>query len=258
VIVKRSATRRGRWPRRWRRLASRWRALPVAARVLLALGLLFGCAVSYQMLRKPTELFAVVPAASKLPASTWSAYGPLFREHATEIVTPELLAALVQVESAGDPLARTFWRWRLGWNPLGLYGPASSAVGLLQITDGTFAVARHLCVRGHRVVRDPQVCWPGGACVRWVPSHAIELTSAWLDQQVRETLGERLGRTPPDRRRRLAGFIHLCGPRHAAAYARRGFRALPGERCGHHRVAGYIARIGDLAEEFARLARQSG
>ena len=32
-------------------------------------------------------------------------------------ITPELLAALAQVEGAGNPVARTYWRWRLTWNP---------------------------------------------------------------------------------------------------------------------------------------------
>ncbi|MFL5262104.1 MAG: lytic transglycosylase domain-containing protein [Anaeromyxobacteraceae bacterium] len=261
--VKRTATRRTSWQRRWRRLASRWRASPAALRAPFVLGLLFAVTVGYQVLRKPTELFAVVPTASKGPPSTWSAYGPLFREHATELVTPELLAALSQVESAGDPLARTYWRWRWAWNPLGLYGPASSAVGLLQITDGTYAEARHLCVHDHRVVRDgpwrdPRVCWFNDLYVRWLPSHAIEMTSAWLDVQLRSTLGARLERTSPERRCRLAAVIHLCGPRRGAAYARRGFRTLPRERCGDHRLEAYLARVGELAEEFARLAREAG
>jgi len=37
-------------------------------------------------------------------------YGPLFRRHSTVVITPELLAALAQVEGAGNPVARTYWR----------------------------------------------------------------------------------------------------------------------------------------------------
>ena len=59
-------------------------------------------------------------------------------------MTPELLAALAQVEGAGNPVARTYWRWRLSWNPLELYRPASSAVGMYQITDATFQEAKAL------------------------------------------------------------------------------------------------------------------
>ena len=254
-------SKRGGWGRlrtRWRRLAAGWRALPGRARVLLALTVLAVLALSYQVLKKPTELLGVVPTAAKGPSSTWSAYGALFRENATDLVTPELLAALVQVETAGDPFARTYWRWRFSWNPLDLYGPASSAVGLLQLTDGAFAEARHLCIHDHRVVqqgpwRDPRACWFNDAYVRWVPSHAIEMTAAWLDQAVRAALGERLLRSTPDQRLRLAAVIHLCGRQRGTTFARRGFRARPGERCGDHSLALYVARVGDLAREFARL-----
>ena len=195
----------------WRRLAAGWRALrPRWARVLVGLTVLAVLALFYQVLKKPTELLGVVPTAAKGPSSTWSAYGALFRENATDVVTPELLAALVQVESAGDPLARTYWRWRFSWNPLDLYGPASSAVGLLQLTDGAFAEARQLCIHDHRVVqrgpwRDPRACWFNDLYVRWLPSNAIEMTAAWLDQAVRETLGDRLLRSTPEQQLRLAG-----------------------------------------------------
>ena len=65
----------------------------------------------------------------------------------TSTITPELLAALAQVESAGNPVARTYWRWQLAWNPFAVYQPASSAVGLLQMTDGAYAEAARYCIR---------------------------------------------------------------------------------------------------------------
>jgi hypothetical protein len=67
----------------------------------------------YHVIRKPTELFAFVgDALDKEPAETWRQYGPLFRAYSTSTITPELLAALAQVESSGNPVARTYWRWR--------------------------------------------------------------------------------------------------------------------------------------------------
>ena len=97
-----------------------------------------------QVVRKPTEMFAVSGSLAKVPAETWQQYGPIFDEHSTAVVTPDLLAALAQVESSGDPVARTYWRWQFSWNPFELYRPASSAVGMFQLTDGTFAeAARH-------------------------------------------------------------------------------------------------------------------
>ncbi|UPJ53367.1 hypothetical protein IVB30_19855 [Bradyrhizobium sp. 200] len=58
------------------------------------------------MVRKPTELlFFVGGALDKVPSETWQQYGPLFRKYSTDTITPELLAALAQIESTGKPPA---------------------------------------------------------------------------------------------------------------------------------------------------------
>ena len=126
----------------------------------------------YHVLRKPTEIFVHVNGApNKAPAETWRRYAPLFREYSTAAITPELLAALAQVEGAGNPVARTYWRWRLSWNPFALYQPASSGVGMYQMTDAAFAEARPFCIRNHVVVED--ACWFSGLYTRGVaePRH---------------------------------------------------------------------------------------
>src|ERR1700761_953113 len=64
----------------------------------------------------------------------------------------DITGGLAQVESTGNPVARTYWRWQLTWNPLAVYKPASSAVGLYQMTDPAFAEASRYCIRGHTVV----------------------------------------------------------------------------------------------------------
>lgn len=256
----------GRWPappeaRRWRTwllAARRWpRAIwaPIGIAVLLALG------VAYQLARKPTELLgAVAPSSAKTPESTWRAYGKLFGAHATEVVTPQLLAALAQVESAGDPLATPAWRFRWTANPLDVYGPPSSAVGLLQITDGAYADAKRLCIRDGRVARagpwyDPRTCWLNALYLRTVPSHAIEMTAAVLDDAVAQIVSERLlFRATLAERQRLAAVVHLCGKERGRAYATRGFRARPGERCGAHDLARYVARVEKLKRDFERIA----
>jgi Transglycosylase SLT domain len=251
------------WFPRARRALRRLRSAnpPAAVWIVAAALVLVAVNAAYHAARKPTEvLAAVVPTSPKTPAETWSTYGPSFGSSSTEIVTPDLLAALAQVESAGDPLARTYWRWRWSWNPLEVYGPASSAVGLLQITDGTFAQARRLCIHDHAVARagawwDPRACWGNALYSRAVPSHAIEMTSAWLHQSVVDTLAaEGLTRAPLEKKQRLAAVIHLCGRERGAAYARRGFWALPGERCGDHDVAGYLGRVRALRRTFAQIA----
>lgn len=52
-------------------------------------------------------------------------------------------------------------------------------------------------------------------------------------------------------------MIHLCGAGPAKAFIRRGLHLLPGERCGDHDVAAYLAQIKAMKQEFLRLAAQS-
>jgi hypothetical protein len=228
---------------------------------LAALVVLLGLNAAYQVARKPTELLGlVITPTARTPAATWARYGPLFRAHATDLVRPELLAALAQTESQGDAFARTPWRWRWSWNPLRLYAPASSAVGLYQLTDAALAEARRLCIHDHRLARagpwyDPRSCWLTWSYSRLVPSHAIELTAARLHDLVSRTLGPaRLPHVSPAARERLAATMHLCGPARGAALVRRSFRPAPGERCGEHELAGYLTRVETLTRTFGRLA----
>ncbi len=256
--------------RAWRTLRRalrerRRRRLPAAVWIAMGLLALAAANAAYHATRKPTEVLGVVvPSSPKSPAETWAAYSTWFRASSTDIVTPDLLAALAQLESSGDPLARTYWRWRWSWNPLVVYGPASSAVGLMQMTDGTFARARRLCIRDHAVARDgpwwdPRSCWGNAFYFRAIPSHSIEMTAAYLHQSVVDTLfAERLAHEPLEAKQRLATVIHLCGPERGAAYARRGFRALPGERCGDHDVGAYVAREQGLQRTFARIEAAGG
>jgi hypothetical protein len=217
----------------------------------------------YQVARKPTELFFPVSGTlAKTPAETWREYEPLFRGHATAVMTPALLAALAQVEGAGNPVARTYWRWQPAWNPFELYRPASSAVGMYQITDGTFREARRYCIHDNAVVEDGPwhdmaSCWLNGLYTRVVPSHAVEMTSALLDRQVALTLErQRITRATPGQKQDLAALIHLCGAMAGDAYARRRFHLIPGQRCGDHDVRRYLSRVNAMKLVFARLAAE--
>ena len=207
----------------------------------------------YQVAKKPAELFFPVSGVlSKTPAETWAEYQPIFRKHSTALITPELLAALAQVESSGNPVARTYWRWRMTVEPLNVYRPASSAVGMYQITDATFAEARQLCIRDHAVSTD---CWFNSLYMRVVPSHAVEMTAAYLDRQVSRTLERnRVAAAALQQKQDLAAVIHLCGAGAGDGYARRRFKLAPGERCGDHAVAGYLARVNAMKRAFRRLA----
>jgi hypothetical protein len=231
-----------------------------AATVLL---LVVWAAVNWivQVVRKPAEVFVAVSGSQgKLPAQTWRQYGPLFDQHSTAVVTPELLGALAQVESSGNPVARTYWRWRVSWNPFELYAPASSAVGMFQITDGTFAEARRYCIHDHVVVEDgpwhdPRSCWFNALYTRVVPAHAVEMTAALLDRTVARILARhRIATASLQQRQDLAVITHLCGEGAGDGYVGRGFRFKAGQRCGDHDPRRYLALVNGLKRQFARLA----
>jgi hypothetical protein len=259
-----SRASRRRWLRRWLR---RWRRTPRSGRVLIGL---LGAALAaallnalYQVVRKPSELFFPVSGVlAKSPEETWRAYAPAFRRYSTATIPPELLAALAQVEGAGNPLVRTYWRWAWAARPFELYRPASSAVGMYQITDGTFAEARHYCIHDHTLARegawnDWHACWFNSLYLRVVPSDAVELTAAYLDLKV----GGILARLPPGgvsvlQKRHLAAVVHLCGAGAATLYVQHGFHFREGERCGVHDPREYLRRVEDMQHVFAQLARQ--
>ena len=151
--------------------------------------------IVYQVIRKPTELFFPVSGTLyKTPAETWDAYARLFRRHATDVISAEFLAALAQIEGSGNPVVRTYWRWSWALDPFEVYRPASSAVGMYQFTDGTFEQAQRYCIHDHVVVEEGpwyawRSCWFNELYFRVVPSHAIELTSAYLDRAVVDDAG---------------------------------------------------------------------
>ena len=240
---------------------------PLAVRLLLAgliaVALWWPLNWAYQVVRKPTELFFPVSGSlSKRPAETWRQYSPLFNMHSTAVMTPDLLAALAQVEGAGNPVARTYWRWRLSWNPFELYRPASSAVGMYQITDPTFREARRYCIHDHVVVEEGpwhewRSCWFNFVYMRVIPSHAVEMTAALLDRSVASTLArQRVAAATLQQKQDLAAIIHLCGGGPGDAYARRGFKLTPGQKCGDHDVKGYLAGVNAMKRQFARMAAE--
>jgi len=88
-----------------------------------------------------------------------------------------------------------------------------------------------------------------------VPTHAVELTSAYLDRHVADILEHRrIAGATLQQKQDLAVVIHLCGAGAGDAYARRGFRLTAGQRCGDHDVRGYLARVNAMKRLFARLA----
>jgi len=216
----------------------------------------------YQVTQKPSELLTPLSARLiKTPQETWQSYALLFRRYATENVGPELLAALAQAESAGNPVATTYWRWRFSLNPLSIYRPSSSSVGMYQMTDAAYIEARRYCISHHNVAQDradsdAPACGQGGAYWRVMPRDAIELTATYLDRKLTALLARR---HPPaltqQQKDNLAAVIHLCGPGPARSYLQHGFRVAPGERCGDQDIAAYIARVNSFERQFRRLGQ---
>jgi hypothetical protein len=260
---RRGATRRPQARARRRRGTRR----PPLAPIRIVLYLVYAAIVLvagnfiYQVIRKPTELFFPVSGALyKSPEETWRAYGELFRRYATAHVSAELLAALAQVEGSGNPLVRTYWRFSWPAAPFNFYHPASSAVGMYQITDPTFAEARHFCIHDHQLTHegawnDWHSCWFNRFYLRVLPRDAIELAAADLELKIGAILAQQphaaAGRAEDITH--LPAVVHLCGARAGALYARRGFHFTAGQRCGEHDPRQYLARVDGLRAEFALL-----
>jgi hypothetical protein len=152
------------------------------------------------------------------------------------------------VEGAGNPLATSAWRWRASWNPFEVYRPASSAVGMYQMTDAAFEDSKRFCIRDHAVAEG---CWSNRFYTRVVPEHAIELTAVFLDRAVSSILRAEKKKATLQQKQDLAAVIHLCGPSVGASFARRGFRMTRGERCGSHDLAGYVAQVNAMKRRFS-------
>jgi Transglycosylase SLT domain len=247
--------RRWRQGARWARgkLANVPRAILIAGVAVILLAAFALTNLLYHVIHKPTELFFFVGhRLDKEPPETWRQYGALFHAYSTHSITPELLAALAQVESSGNPVDRTYWRWRWSFNPFAIYQPASSAVGLLQMTDPAYAEVARFCIRDNAVT-DSGCGF--GPYIRALPSHSIELASVYLDRHVASVLAIAGDVKPnPQQKQDLAAFIHLCGAGPATAFARRHFQMNSGERCGDHLVSAYVARVNAMKQQFLRLA----
>lgn len=258
------------WPKpavrkRWMRtFASAPATAQIAVVGAVVIALWFGLNWIYQVVRKPSELFFPVSGVLyKMPEETWDTYESAFRRHSTSTITPEFLAALAQIEASGNPIARTYWRWSMTSRPFDVYRPASSAVGMYQLTDGTFAEARRYCIHDHAVVEDGpwhdvHSCWFNSLYTRVIASDSIEMTSAYLDRRVAQALANaRITKASLRQKENLAALIHLCGAGAGERYARRGLRLVARQRCGDHDAGAYLNRVQGMKTVFLRLGDDS-
>src|ERR1700716_3366591 len=99
--------RRWRQKARWarRKLARVPRVVRIAGGVAILLRVVALTHIGHQGIHKPSELFAFLGhRLDKEPAETWRQYGDLFRTYSTGTIPPELLAALAQGGSSGNPV----------------------------------------------------------------------------------------------------------------------------------------------------------
>ena len=204
--------------------------------------------IALHVYHQPIEVLSLLPGQrAKTPEQIWESYSSSFIEQGRDsILSPELLAALVVVESNGDPWARPQWEfnWNRNWDKL--YAPASTAFGLLQITRPTMVQAENLCAK------------EAERCGSWLstranPSHSIALASSYIRHH-----SHRIARGPLsfEQRANLVATIHLCGPGRAAPLAKRGYRISDHARCGSHHLPSYVARVSKWARYFERLNEQ--
>lgn len=235
------------------------RRVEFAAASLILIVLLIAGNWVYQVWQKPTELIGLFDEHfHKNPTDTWSNYSEIFRDKATEVMTPTLLAALAQAESNGNPVVRTYWKWRWTTDPGRMYGPASGAAGMFQITQATFAEAKEFCVRDGQPRKNQEYEMPCGETYysRLLPSHAIEMTAARLHWQAEKILARfRSRRVSLVDKQNLAIVIHLCGVAKGEQMVRAGMRLSRLGRCGDHSPVVYVRQVRRLERLFRKISR---
>ena len=243
--------------------ALRRRSPSVQIAIGFAVTLVIWAAVNgvYQVVRKPTELFFPVSGTLyKRPAETWRAYA----RDLPQALDARDQRGVSRGARAGGGLGQPD-RAHL----LALEVELRSARGVSPGVERGRHVPDHrrhvragapLLRPRHVVVEDGpwyawRSCWFNWLYFRVVPSHAVELTSAYLDRAVAGTLARHgIRRATLAQKENLAALIHLCGAGIGERYARRGLHLSPGLRCGDHGAAGYIERVQAQQRVFAALA----
>jgi hypothetical protein len=215
----------------------------------------------YQASRKPSEFLSFFDSYFiKTPVQTWASYKDDFRKNATSTITPDFLAALAQIETNGNPIASTFWRFQPSKGLGSMYAPASSAVGLFQITDPTFKQIQEICINDGEVEKmgkwhEFNKCWWNRFYSRLIPQHSISMTAAHLEQETQRVLSRVRKRASRPQRQALAAIIHLCGTGKGLRFARGGFRPGNPAKCGSHSTPLYLSRLKRYQRLFQRISK---
>ncbi len=212
----------------------------------------------WQVYKKPTEVLRPISKYfNKSPKQTWYSYYDEFNKHADPYLSAEYLAALAQVESSGNPIAQTYWDFKLSTDISKMYAPASSSVGLYQFTEPSFQIAKNICKtkNGYKFLKEA----PVGSCffhkfkTRLSASDSIELAANHLNYNIEQIMLRKKMKLNPVQIEALASVIHLCGPRAADRLVQRSFSLELMGNCGAHNVKNYHRKISRMASYFRAL-----
>ncbi|MCB0348754.1 MAG: hypothetical protein KDD37_07955 [Bdellovibrionales bacterium] len=210
---------------------------------ILALNIILG------VIRKPAHLLNPISKLFyKVPSQTWNSYKDVFSSYETDILDAHFLAALAQTESSGNPIATAYWQFSFKQDILSIFQPASSSIGLYQMTYDTFEDAKRFCFLNGEVRADDnranlKICWKNNFRFRFLVSDSVSLTSARLHYYTQKVLKKYKGAVSKLKQQQLAAIIQLCGPNRASSFIRNGFSVKSMGLCGSHSVPAYVARV---------------
>ena len=206
--------------------------------------------------RQPLEILALLPLGQpKSPAETWKSYSQDFKNFAFGGLSSSYIAALTQIESSGNPLARPPWSFSFRLHPFQIFAPLSSSFGLLQLTRETARRASKLCRYKQRVIHNSQ-CPKTWFYSRAIASHSFDLATKNIVYHLRKILGASYQlKYSRQKIHQVASIIHLCGKTKARRFVRRGFSFHAIGSCGSHSPRRYVNKVSRLQKLFTRLAR---
>ncbi len=224
----------------------------------LAIGVL-GLNVLIGVVRKPAHLLNPISKFFyKVPSQTWQSYKTEFKQYETDIIDASFLAALAQTESSGNPIATAYWHFSFKQDILSIFQPASSSIGLYQMTLDTFKDAKRFCFSEDGIDVDQnrsnlKACWRNNFRFRFSAADSIQLTSARLDYYTKTAISNYKKTLSKTTKQQLAAIIQLCGPGRAKDFINGGFSTKRMRPCGSHSVSNYVSRVFKYKKVFASL-----
>lgn len=212
--------------------------------------IILGTNFAYQIYKNPLHALSFFSRPmNKTPRETWSVYADVFKAGSAGRLSPTLLAALAQVESRGNPLAAPEWRVQLTPDLSGVYAPASSAFGIMQITKGTFDLILKSCGKSG------ETCPNRDLATRMRARDSVNMVSGFILRSMEDIITPSgVARLSEEKLIKLAAVIHLCGPEVGRRLARNGYNVNALSRCGSHWPSVYANQVADMKNMFELIS----